>query len=78
MDYRSVVSSIEKPASTSPLLGPHHIIIRRVVLWRELTIPAADYFFGKIVKMLLDEANDSSCATTNDMAFKVLYLPEFF
>jgi len=30
------------------------------------------------VKMLLDEANDFSCATANDMAFKMFYLPSSF
>jgi hypothetical protein len=34
--------------------------------------------FGKIAKMLLDEANDFSCATTNVLAFKMLYLTSFF
>ena len=33
---------------------------------------------GKIVKMLLDEANDFSCATANDVAFKMFYLPSSF
>jgi len=28
--------------------------------------------------MLLDEANDFSCATTNDVAFKMFYLPNSF
>ena len=28
--------------------------------------------FGKIAKMLLDEANDFSCATTDVLAFKML------
>ena len=28
--------------------------------------------------MLLDEANDFSCATANDMAFKMFYLPSSF
>jgi hypothetical protein len=28
--------------------------------------------------MLLDEANDFSCATANDVAFKMLYLPSSF
>ena len=33
---------------------------------------------GKIAKMLLDEANDFSCATTDVLAFKMLYLTSFF
>jgi len=33
---------------------------------------------GKIAKMLLDEANDFSCATTNVLAFKMLYCTSFF
>lgn len=49
MDYQSVVSSIEKPASTSPLLGPglgqecvyvFLVIFSPALVWRELTIPA--------------------------------------
>ncbi len=35
-------------------------------------------FLGKIAKMLLDEANDFSCATTDVLAFKMLYLTSFF
>jgi hypothetical protein len=33
---------------------------------------------GKIAKMLLDEANVFSCATTDVLAFKMLYLTSFF
>ena len=35
-------------------------------------------FLGKIAKLLLDEANDFSCATTDVLAFKMLYLTSFF
>jgi hypothetical protein len=35
-------------------------------------------YLGKIAKMLLDEANDFSCATTDVLAFKMLYLTSFF
>jgi len=33
---------------------------------------------GKIAKILLDEANDFSCATTDVLAFKMLYCTSFF
>ena len=36
------------------------------------------YIYGKIAKMLLDEANDFSCATTDVLAFKMLYCTSFF
>ena len=32
----------------------------------------------EIAKMLLDEANDFSCATTDVLAFKMLYCTSFF
>ena len=35
-------------------------------------------FYGKIAKMLLDEANDFSSATADDMAFKMFDLPDSF
>jgi len=36
------------------------------------------YIYIYIVKMRLDEAYDFSCATANDVAFKMFYLPSSF
>ena len=36
------------------------------------------FTFGKIAKILLGEANDFSCATTDVLAFKMLYCTSFF
>jgi len=37
----------------------------------------ATFILGKIAKILLDEANDFSCATTDVLAFKMLYCTSF-
>ena len=39
-----------------------------------IDVVSSRIFDGKIAKMLLDEANDFSCATTDVLAFKMLYL----
>jgi len=39
---------------------------------------AKEIVYFKIVKMLLDEANDFSCATTDVLAFKMFYFTSLF